>query len=137
MRMTERARAALAEALEARNDGLWEAMRSELQAESAEAAFWFHVSSPSVIGATAALLSELGGALRDAYDETALSAGFVTALPDGVLLWESLSDAEIRGEAAERPFGLVPQTYALSEFGPGAELFPIEIPPGPEPGAGG
>lgn len=133
MRMTERARAALAEALEARNDGLWDAMRGELQAESAEAAFWFHVSSPSVIGATAALLAELGGALRDAYDETTLSAGFVTALPDGVLIWDSLSDAEILGEAGPRAFGLAPQTYGASEFGPGAELFPIEIPRPPPP----
>ncbi len=139
MRMTERARAALAAALEARNEGLWDAMRGELQADGTEAAFWFAVSSPSVIGAVRAVMGELGAELRDAYDETALSAGFVTALPDGMLLWDSLTDAEIRGEAEPRAYGLAPQTYALSEFGPGAELFPIEIPapPPPDPPAGG
>jgi hypothetical protein len=135
MRLPEQARAALAAALEARGGELWDAMRGELQADGAEVAFWFAVPGPGAIPAVADLLRDLTAELREAYDGATFSAGFVTALPDGVLLWDSLTDAEIRGEAPPRAYGAAPQAYALSEFGPGAELFPIEIPVPPGPPA--
>lgn len=121
MKIDETSREAIQAELERANRGLWLKLVSEVHYHGGEVYFWFLVADrqhlPDAYSAISKILSmHLGN-----YDETEFNISFNQKEEGKSILWDSISDEELRSGVLRRELGSDPISRPLRDrdiFGP-------------------
>ncbi|WP_155888450.1 hypothetical protein [Inquilinus limosus] len=121
MKIDERSREAIQAEMEAANRGLWLKLVSEVQYHGDEVYFWFLIDDErkllEVYEAASAILSKYFGK----YDDTQFNISFHQKSGGYSIMWDSISDEELRSGVLRQSLGSDPISRPLRDrdvFGP-------------------
>ena len=116
MQIDEAERERVESVLERQNAGLWLKLASEVHYGGDEAPFWFLVSGPerlrAAVDAAMPVLHEASMQFRD----TKFTASFSEKKDDRQIIWEFLTEEELRAGTVKRELGTSPSSFKLDAY---------------------
>lgn len=121
MKIDEKSRETILEELERANRGLWLKLASEVHYHGDEIYLWFLIDNRNKLPDAYKAVSKALSVYLDGYDETKFNVSFNQKEEGHSILWDSISDEELRSGVLRRELGSDPISRPLRDrdiFGP-------------------
>ena len=116
MKITEDEREKVSRELESLNRDLWLKLVSQVHYHGDEANFWFLVSDPALVPLIIPLVLGPMNIAAGRFDETKFFVSFSQKTDTNRVVWEDISDDEVRLGRVDRPLCSHPAYFKLHQF---------------------
>jgi hypothetical protein len=115
MKIDETSREAIQTELERANRGLWLKLVSEVHYHGDEVYFWFLIADRQHLPDAYKMITQILSTHIDNYDETKFNISFNQKEAGRNILWDSISDEELRSGVLRRELGSDPISRPLRD----------------------